>query len=30
MQRVTTQHNVKVETGDLLMIKAQKKQAFEP
>ena len=30
MQKVTTQHNVKVKTGDLIMIKAQKKQAFEP
>ena len=30
MQKVTTQHNEKVKTGDLIMIKAQKKQAFEP
>ena len=30
MQRVTTQHDVKVKTGDLIMIKTQKKQAFEP
>ena len=29
MQKVTTQHDVKVKTRDLIMIKAQKKQAFE-
>ena len=30
MQKITIQHDVKVKTGDLIMIKAQKKQAFEP
>ena len=30
MQKITTQHAVKVKIGDLIMIKTKKKQAFEP
>ena len=30
MQKITTQHEVKVKIGDLIMIKAKRKQAFEP